>query len=67
MKSKGYASSQQRICSFNFVLKFNTAWPLVGLTRCLRAHAQSLSGRRSDVLVILLCINEKLIVNYGMT
>ena len=50
----GYSCSQERICSFKFVLKFNTAGPLVGLTRCLRAHAQSLSGIRSDVLVILL-------------
>ena len=50
----GYACSQERICPFKFVLKYNTAGPLVGLTRCLRAHAQGLSGICSDELVILL-------------
>ena len=49
----GYSCSQERICSFKFVLKYNDAGPLVGLTKCLRGHAQSLSGIRSDVLVIL--------------
>ena len=52
-KFEGYARSQERICSFKFVLKYNTAGPLVGLTRCLCGHTKSLSGIRSDVLVIL--------------